>query len=191
MTILALPRGARHPHRDAAELQPETGSSSCRSTPPCRTPPIMRCRRSTARREIALKGRGGTDFRPGFAWLAEQGLQRPSCCLYFTDMECDSYPDPHGSHAISDRPVPACDWRRRLLPARGAAHRPGVPSTSPSHPNEIVPYGGRPLRRRRHTGMAAHWRPPPLPRRPRPRGRCPRERNRRRYAPLITRRSQP
>ena len=42
--------------------------------------------------EIALKGRGGTDFRPGFAWLAEQGL-RPSCCLYFTDMECDSYPE--------------------------------------------------------------------------------------------------
>ena len=41
--------------------------------------------------EIALKGRGGTDFRPGFAWLAAQGL-RPSCCLYFTDMECDSYP---------------------------------------------------------------------------------------------------
>ena len=42
--------------------------------------------------EIALKGRGGTDFRPGSAWLAEQGL-RPSCCLYFTDMECDSYPE--------------------------------------------------------------------------------------------------
>ncbi len=42
--------------------------------------------------EIALKGRGGTDFRPGFEWLAEQGI-RPAVCLYFTDMECSSYPE--------------------------------------------------------------------------------------------------
>ena len=41
---------------------------------------------------IAIKGRGGTDFRPGFAWLHEQGV-RPECCLYLTDMECDSYPE--------------------------------------------------------------------------------------------------
>ena len=25
--------------------------------------------------EIAIKGRGGTDYRPGFAWLDEQGIQ--------------------------------------------------------------------------------------------------------------------
>ncbi len=42
--------------------------------------------------EIAIKGRGGTDFRPGFAWLDEQGV-RPAVCLYFTDMECSSYPE--------------------------------------------------------------------------------------------------
>ena len=42
--------------------------------------------------EIAIKGRGGTDFRPGFAWLDEQGV-RPGVCLYFTDMECSSYPE--------------------------------------------------------------------------------------------------
>ncbi len=42
--------------------------------------------------EIALKGRGGTDFRPGFEWFDEQGIQ-PTVCLYFTDMECSSYPD--------------------------------------------------------------------------------------------------
>ncbi len=42
--------------------------------------------------EITLKGRGGTDFRPGFEWLDEQGIQ-PSVCLYFTDMECSSYPE--------------------------------------------------------------------------------------------------
>ncbi len=42
--------------------------------------------------EIKLKGRGGTDFRPGFEWLDEQGIQ-PAVCLYFTDLECSSYPE--------------------------------------------------------------------------------------------------
>ena len=42
--------------------------------------------------EIALKGRGGTDFRPGFEWLDEQGI-KPAVCLYFTDMECSDYPE--------------------------------------------------------------------------------------------------
>ena len=42
--------------------------------------------------EITLKGRGGTDFRPGFEWLDTQGIQ-PAVCLYFTDMECSSYPE--------------------------------------------------------------------------------------------------
>ena len=41
---------------------------------------------------IELKGGGGTDFRPGFAWLEEQGKQ-PGMCLYLTDMECSSYPE--------------------------------------------------------------------------------------------------
>ena len=42
--------------------------------------------------EIAIKGRGGTDFRPGFAWLDAQGIQ-PGVCLYFTDMECSDFPE--------------------------------------------------------------------------------------------------
>ena len=42
--------------------------------------------------EIVVRGRGGTDFRPGFAWLEEHGV-RPGVCLYFTDMECSRYPD--------------------------------------------------------------------------------------------------
>ena len=42
--------------------------------------------------EIAIKGRGGTDFRPGFAWLDEHGID-PGVCLYFTDMECSDYPE--------------------------------------------------------------------------------------------------
>ncbi len=42
--------------------------------------------------EIMIKGRGGTDFRPGFEWLDEQGIQ-PAVCLYFTDMKCSDYPE--------------------------------------------------------------------------------------------------
>ena len=41
--------------------------------------------------EITVKGRGGTDYRPGFAWLDEQGIE-PGVCLYFTDMECSDFP---------------------------------------------------------------------------------------------------
>ena len=54
--------------------------------------------------EIALKGRGGTDFRPGFKWLDEQGIC-PAVCLYFTDMECSDYPD-----AEPPFPVIWCNW---------------------------------------------------------------------------------
>ncbi|MCY4552024.1 MAG: VWA-like domain-containing protein [Defluviicoccus sp.] len=56
--------------------------------------------------EIALKGRGGTDFRPGFEWLDEQGIQ-PAVCLYFTDMECSHYPE-----AEPQFPVVFCNWSR-------------------------------------------------------------------------------
>ena len=41
---------------------------------------------------IVVKGRWGTDFRPGFARLAEQGIW-PAVCLYFTDMDCNRYPE--------------------------------------------------------------------------------------------------
>ena len=62
---------------------------------------------------VAIKGRGGTDFRPGFAWLSEQGL-RPGCCLYLTDMECDRYPETE-----PDYPVIWCNWG----PPPGARNR--------------------------------------------------------------------
>ena len=63
--------------------------------------------------EIVLKGRGGTDFRPGFAWLEEQGL-RPGCCLYLTDMECDSYPETEPPYAVlwCNWGPPPTDWNR-------------------------------------------------------------------------------
>ncbi len=41
---------------------------------------------------VEIHGRGGTDFRPGFEWLEEQGIQ-PGLCLYFTDMCCSRYPE--------------------------------------------------------------------------------------------------
>ena len=54
--------------------------------------------------ELVAKGRGGTDFRPGFAWLDREGIT-PDCCLYLTDMECDRYPD-----APPPFPVLWCNW---------------------------------------------------------------------------------
>lgn len=41
--------------------------------------------------ELTPKGGGGTDFRPGFEWVDEQGLS-PSCVVYFTDGQCSSFP---------------------------------------------------------------------------------------------------
>ena len=54
--------------------------------------------------QIALKGRGGTDFRPGFAWLEEQSIQ-PGICLYLTDMECDRYPEVEPAFRVA-----WCNW---------------------------------------------------------------------------------
>ena len=54
--------------------------------------------------EIVVRGRGGTDFRPGFTWLDERGI-RPGACLYFTDMECSRYPDTE-----PEFPVLWIDW---------------------------------------------------------------------------------
>ena len=78
--------------------------------------------------EIALKGRGGTDFRPGFEWLDEQGI-RPSVCLYFTDMECSDYPEtePGFPTIWCNWSEPPEDWNREpwgeridMAPDRGA-----------------------------------------------------------------------
>ena len=63
--------------------------------------------------EIAVRGRGGTDFRPGFEWLDEQGIQ-PAVCLYFTDMECSSYPDAEPPFDVIwvNYSSPPSDWNR-------------------------------------------------------------------------------
>ena len=59
---------------------------------------------------IVVKGRWGTDFRPGFARLAERG-ERPALCLYFTDMDCDRYPETEPPF-----PVAWIDWSPRHAP---------------------------------------------------------------------------
>ena len=63
--------------------------------------------------EIAVRGRGGTDFRPGFEWLDEQGI-RPGVCLYFTDMECSRYPEtePVFPTIWVNHSSPPPDWNR-------------------------------------------------------------------------------
>ncbi len=63
--------------------------------------------------EITVKGRGGTDFRPGFAWLEEHGI-RPGVCLYLTDMLCSSYPktEPGFDVVWANYAEPPGDWNR-------------------------------------------------------------------------------
>ena len=63
--------------------------------------------------EIAVKGRGGTDFRPGFAWLEENGI-RPGVCLYLTDMLCSSYPETEPLYPTiwANYAEPPGDWNR-------------------------------------------------------------------------------
>ena len=63
--------------------------------------------------EIAIKGRGGTDFRPGFAWLEENDIQ-PGVCLYLTDMLCSSYPEDEPSFPVVwvNYAQPPGDWNR-------------------------------------------------------------------------------
>jgi predicted metal-dependent peptidase len=43
--------------------------------------------------ELHPRGRGGTDFRPVFAWVGEQHLA-PACLVYLTDLCCNSFPEP-------------------------------------------------------------------------------------------------
>ena len=42
--------------------------------------------------ELALKGGGGTDFRPVFDLVEHQGVT-PSCLVYLTDLQCSRFPE--------------------------------------------------------------------------------------------------
>ncbi|QAZ67713.1 vWA domain-containing protein [Solidesulfovibrio carbinolicus] len=41
---------------------------------------------------LSPPGGGGTDYRPAFAKVEADGL-RPACLLYFTDLQCDRFPE--------------------------------------------------------------------------------------------------
>lgn len=41
---------------------------------------------------LLLRGGGGTDYRPVFSKVEQDGLA-PACLIYLTDLECDRYPD--------------------------------------------------------------------------------------------------
>lgn len=43
--------------------------------------------------DVRFLGRGGTDFKPPFEWLEQNGIM-PKAVVYFTDLECHSFPDP-------------------------------------------------------------------------------------------------
>jgi len=63
--------------------------------------------------DIVVRGRGGTDFRPGFAWLEEHDVQ-PGVCLYLTDMECSRYPEAEPLFPVLwvNHGDPPGDWNR-------------------------------------------------------------------------------
>ena len=63
--------------------------------------------------EIVVRGRGGTDFRPGFGWLDEHDI-RPGVCLYLTDMECSRYPETEPGFDVLwiNHGDPPGDWNR-------------------------------------------------------------------------------
>ena len=61
--------------------------------------------------EIEIVGRGWTDFRPGFAWLADRSIT-PTLVIYLTDLICNDYP------AEPQYPVLWLNWTPPLQPWR-------------------------------------------------------------------------
>ncbi len=56
--------------------------------------------------DFQAKGGGGTDFRPPFSSLATEEAA-PACLIYFTDMECDRYPEEPAYPVLWVTPNPA------------------------------------------------------------------------------------
>jgi len=50
--------------------------------------------------QMKMHGGGGTDFRPPFEWVKENLESKPTCLIYFTDMECDRFPNNPGYPVI-------------------------------------------------------------------------------------------
>ena len=65
--------------------------------------------------DILVRGRNGTDFRPGFAWFERNAIE-PAICLYFTDMECSNFPEIEPAF-----PVIWCDYGEPDTPWKSEA----------------------------------------------------------------------
>ena len=88
---------------------------------------------------IVVKGRWGTDFRPGFERLAEQGV-RPAVCLYFTDMDCDRYPETEPEFSVIWVDYGAAAGRSPEPPPWGEHIRiGGVNSRRTTRPSTVSP----------------------------------------------------
>jgi len=48
---------------------------------------------------LVPEGGGGTDYRPAFRWVEQEGLD-PVCLVYLTDLECMSYPDDEPEYPV-------------------------------------------------------------------------------------------
>ena len=59
--------------------------------------------------QLQPKGGGGTDFRPAFDWVTENGIM-PACFIYLTDLCCDSFPE------VPEYPVLWVTDSRRIAP---------------------------------------------------------------------------
>jgi predicted metal-dependent peptidase len=49
--------------------------------------------------KMKFKGGGGTDFRPAFKWVEQQGIQ-PRYMIYLTDMACNRFPQEHPPYPV-------------------------------------------------------------------------------------------
>ncbi len=70
----------------------------------------VQCHEHVTRQDLPLGldliGGGGTDFRPVFEWVENEGVD-PACLVYLTDLECSLYPE-----IAPDYPVLWVQWGR-------------------------------------------------------------------------------
>lgn len=65
--------------------------------------------------EFKPDGFGGTDFRPGFEWIEEQGIE-PAVAVYLTDLDCNRFPDEEPDYPVIWCNTNAYNNNRKNLP---------------------------------------------------------------------------
>ena len=102
---------ARELDRFAAETSAILGTCA-------QTVHLLYCDAKVARAQTVLRhdlplslvcpGGGGTDFRPAFDWVDEQGIH-PFCMIYLTDLACTRFPPPPSYPVLWACPDPLAD----------------------------------------------------------------------------------